>query len=236
MVILQRWKPAISNTFPSLIPFWIRIKGLPLHYWYDDMVCRVGQDLGTLVNHELTKSTARVRVLIDGLKPLIKEAMVDFDSGEEALITLEYEKLEMHCSLCYSLLHHRRQCPSIRDEAPHDWEEKRRSIEPFHSPIEEEGKTGGPEPTYRYDKKERVSATEKDYRTMPPIVEQKRYGERNFKERMDRYGIPFGDRVSTKQTRNSPPMLRYAEPHQKQSLSWREKPAMEISQTALSPP
>lgn len=45
MIILQRWEPVISNTFPSLIPFWIRIKGLPLHYWHDDMVCRVGREL-----------------------------------------------------------------------------------------------------------------------------------------------------------------------------------------------
>lgn len=69
MVILQRWEPIISPSFPSLIPFWIMIKGLPLHYWHDNMVVRVGQELGTLENHELTRTTARVRVLIDGLKP-----------------------------------------------------------------------------------------------------------------------------------------------------------------------
>lgn len=38
MVILQRWKPVISESFPSLIPFWIRIKGLPLHFWQDAMI------------------------------------------------------------------------------------------------------------------------------------------------------------------------------------------------------
>lgn len=82
MVILQRWEPVISTSFPSLIPFWIRIKGLPLHYWHEDMVCRVGQELGTLENHELTRTTSRVRVLVDGLKPLVKESIVEFGSGE----------------------------------------------------------------------------------------------------------------------------------------------------------
>lgn len=105
MVILQRWEPVISNSVPSMIPFWIGIKGLPLHYWQDDMVCRVGQELGTLENHELTKTTARVQVSVDGLKPLIKELIIEFDSGEETSVTLEYEKLKYHCSVCFSLLH-----------------------------------------------------------------------------------------------------------------------------------
>lgn len=118
MVILQRWEPVISNSFPSMIPFWIRIKGLPLHYWQDDMLVRVGQELGTLDNHELTKTTARVRVFVDGLKPLTKESIVEFDSGEESNITFEYERLEMHCSVCYSLLHSRSSCPQKRREEP----------------------------------------------------------------------------------------------------------------------
>ena len=111
MVILQRWEPVISNSFPSMIPFWIRIKGLPLHYWQDDKVCRVGQELGTLENHELTKTTARVQLSVDGLKPLVKELIIEFDSREETYVILEYERLEYHCSHCFSLLHSRRNCP-----------------------------------------------------------------------------------------------------------------------------
>lgn len=89
MVILQWWKPIISPSFPSMIPFWIKIKGLPLLYWHKDLVCRVDQELGTLDNHELTRTTTRVRVLVDGLKSLVKESIVKFDSGEESVITLE---------------------------------------------------------------------------------------------------------------------------------------------------
>lgn len=91
IVILQRWEPVISTSFPSLIPFWTKIKGLPLHLWHDDMIVRVGQELGTLENHELTRHSARVRVHVDAVKPLIKESIVEFDSGEESIITLEYE-------------------------------------------------------------------------------------------------------------------------------------------------
>src|SRR5690606_17734726 len=76
MVIIQKWEPIISPSFPSLIPFWIRIKGLPLHYWHEKMVVNLGQELGILESHELTKTSARVRVLVDGLKPIVKRSII----------------------------------------------------------------------------------------------------------------------------------------------------------------
>lgn len=35
MIILQRWEPIVSDFFHALIPFWISIHGIPLHYWTD---------------------------------------------------------------------------------------------------------------------------------------------------------------------------------------------------------
>lgn len=219
MVILQRWEPVISSTFPSVIPFWIRIKGLPLHFWHDDMVRRVGQDLGTLVTHELTKTTARVRVLIDGLKPLIKEAIVEFDTGEESLITLEYEKLESHCSYCYSLLHHRSRCSLIDQEET--------SKTPSKAPIEE----------LRYldseplaTQKVHTQSQDREPLRNPPMMRdsrhQKQDSTRSFQERVDRHGIPFGERVSTKQTRVPPP-VRKSGSEALTTTSWRRKAPLE---------
>lgn len=48
MVILQRWEPVISPMFPSHIPFWIRLQGIPLHFWQQKMIYNIGQELGTL--------------------------------------------------------------------------------------------------------------------------------------------------------------------------------------------
>lgn len=31
MVIVQRWEPTTSPAFPSLIPFWIKVQGIPVH-------------------------------------------------------------------------------------------------------------------------------------------------------------------------------------------------------------
>lgn len=61
-------------------------------------------ELGSRENHELTKTTARVRVLIDGLKPLVKTSIIEYESGEESIITLDYERLELTSPLSQVLL------------------------------------------------------------------------------------------------------------------------------------
>ncbi|WZZ71623.1 hypothetical protein YC2023_082993 [Brassica napus] len=45
-----------------------------------------------------------IRVTLDVFKPLEKESIFDFSSGEEQVILLEYEGLDRHCSECHSLL------------------------------------------------------------------------------------------------------------------------------------
>lgn len=57
-----------------------------------------------------------MRVLIDGLKPLIKDYVIEFDTGEEIPITLEYEDLEYHFSRCNRLSHLSRSCPLIPED------------------------------------------------------------------------------------------------------------------------
>ena len=191
MVILQRWEPIISASFPSQIPFWIKIRGLPLHYWQDRMISDIGEELGTLENHELTKTTARVRVLVDGLKPLVKETIIEFDSGEEAHITLEYERLENHCSICQRLSHKSAHCPSRRDAEMQN-QQKGSSYQDIvkNQRIHTEGTK-----SYR----ERFPSTESKEKAYLPSVTQP------FQARVDRHGKPFGERVSTKQTRAPPP-------------------------------
>lgn len=74
------------------------------------MLHKIGRELGHLDGFEVTPLVARIRVTIDGLKPLIKETIVEFDSGDETIVSLEYEKLANHCQLCNSLLHEEHQC------------------------------------------------------------------------------------------------------------------------------
>lgn len=196
MVIIQKWEPIISASFPSQIPFWIRIKGLPLHFWIEEMICNIGKDLGTIQDHELTKTTARVRVLVDGLKPLTKEAIVEFDSGEESIIYLEYEKLENHCSRCYLMSHLKKDCPSYLMETQR-----------------EESQQSGKLITYKKEVLPEKNGMHQSSRQQSPDRYYREYNSKatgegradTFHERVDRHGNIFGARVATKQTRVPPP-------------------------------
>lgn len=53
-------------------------------------------------------------VFIDGLQPIIKSSIVEFDHGDEVTATLVYEKLERHCGMCNRLDHEDRECPEDR--------------------------------------------------------------------------------------------------------------------------
>lgn len=77
MIIVQRWDPVISQNFPSQISFGISLRGIPLHYWHEKVVHNIRLELGELDTYEVTKTTARVRVVVDGLKPQIMEAAMD---------------------------------------------------------------------------------------------------------------------------------------------------------------
>lgn len=174
MVIVQRWEPIISPSFPSQIPFWISLRGIPLHYWHEKVVRNIGLELGELETYEVTKSTSRVRVMIDGLKPLIMEAAMDFDSGEESIISLDYEKLGNHCLYCYRLSHLQSQCPErpilLDSRQPED-----RAVAP---PPRQEGSTM----SQRVPQEPRVSDASLD---------------KPYNHRLDRHGRPFGSRVSS---------------------------------------
>lgn len=193
MVILQRWEPIISPTFPSQIPFWIRIRGLPLHYRHEKILYSVGRELGTYESQELTRSTARVRVLVDGLKPLIKETIMEFDSGEESLLTLDYERLENHYSICGRLSHLAESCPV----APHP-------IEAIPHPEEAQMLQAQQRPRETAHRQRERSMSPREARTTT-IREERNIP---FQSRVDRHGNTYGDRAATRQTRNPPPVER----------------------------
>lgn len=128
MVILQRWEPIISPLFPSKIPF--GIQRLLLHFWKKEMLEQIGKELGNLEAHESTPTYAKIRVMIDGLQPLTKETVIELTSGEEALVTVEYEKLEQHCAICQRLTHETRLCPTKESfRHSHRLEEEREAEE-----------------------------------------------------------------------------------------------------------
>ncbi|XP_056864320.1 uncharacterized protein At4g02000-like [Raphanus sativus] len=110
MIVLERWEPVISSSFPSRIPFWISVKGLPLHLWHEKMAFGIGRVLGTYEGCDITATTARIHILLDAMEPLTLESVVDFPTGEEVPISFEYEGIANFCSLCKRLTHSSRHC------------------------------------------------------------------------------------------------------------------------------
>ncbi|RID56764.1 hypothetical protein BRARA_F00189, partial [Brassica rapa] len=117
MVILQRWEPTVSPSFPSLIPFWIKVQGLPVHLWTEATIKVIGENIGLYEKAEITSLTARMKVHIDGLLPLITTSVVEFPNGDEVTTTLMYERLDKHCTKCLRLDHELKECLVARAEA-----------------------------------------------------------------------------------------------------------------------
>lgn len=110
MIILQRWEPTSSPDFPSMIPFWIKVQGIPIHLWDEKTIRSIGADIGTFETAEITSTSIRMRVHVNGRLPIIKKSVIEYDNGDEVVATLLYERLERHCSQCGKLDHELRDC------------------------------------------------------------------------------------------------------------------------------
>ena len=114
MVVLARWQPKMPRDFPAAIPFWIKIMGVPLEFWDAPTFQSIGDALGETVEVDL--DYGRIKVIIDTTKELSFDTTVDFIGGEfhegdEAFISLKYEKLFGFCETCLSLSHSVDYCP-----------------------------------------------------------------------------------------------------------------------------
>ncbi|XP_056843107.1 uncharacterized protein At4g02000-like [Raphanus sativus] len=180
-LILQPWEPVISASFPSQIPFWIQLKGLLLHYWHAKMIDDIPDALGTLEGTDISSNTVRMRLLLNGLEPLVMETIVKFSEGEEALVTLEYEELENFCSICHSLTHAALNCIhslEVANSTPREYAPNRgNEIHSSKAHSQRRDSPGRSRSTYR-------SHRSQEKRQTP-----------SFNQRLDRNGRPFGERV-----------------------------------------
>ncbi|KAG2299375.1 hypothetical protein Bca52824_035847 [Brassica carinata] len=114
MLALGRWQPRMPKNFPSEIPFWIQVVGVPTEFWSSDTFQSIGDAIGETTDVDL--DAGKIRVVIDGNKELCFETTVDFKGGEfyegeEVPVTLKFEKLFGYCLTCFSLLHDVDHCP-----------------------------------------------------------------------------------------------------------------------------
>ncbi|XP_013700583.1 uncharacterized protein At4g02000-like [Brassica napus] len=118
MIILEQWEATTSPSFPSKIPFWIQVLGVPVHLWNEAILKLIGEDIGWFICGEITATKARLRAHINGLLPLMKAYTLEFSDRNEVVATLLYEKLEKHCTLCQMLDHEESTCPQKPSQTP----------------------------------------------------------------------------------------------------------------------
>ncbi|KAL0649596.1 hypothetical protein Bca4012_092287 [Brassica carinata] len=116
MIALARWQPKMPRNFPSAIPFWIKVLGVPLEFLDASSFQSIGDALGE--TEEVDLDYGRIKVVIDVGKGMSFDTTVDFVGGEfhegdEAFISLKYEKLFGFCDHCVSLSHGLDECPLI---------------------------------------------------------------------------------------------------------------------------
>lgn len=85
------------------------------HYWTDVALEAIGEELGHVEGYDV--DNGRVRVLINGLKPLEMKLDISLPSGDIKQVELEYEHLEKHCFCCLSLSHEVEDYPSSKARA-----------------------------------------------------------------------------------------------------------------------
>ncbi|CAA7030822.1 unnamed protein product [Microthlaspi erraticum] len=112
MISLVRWEPVMDPRYPSAINFWVRMMGIPLHFWAEPTFRSIGEALGEVL--EVDIDVGQVKVCLEGYKPLVFETTVEFHSGEETMVNLRYERLFGYCRECFSLCHGVLQCPILR--------------------------------------------------------------------------------------------------------------------------
>lgn len=122
MISLVRWQPVREKNYSSEITFWVRVLGVPIEFWASQTFESIGAAVGKV--EEVDVDFGRVKVVLDGSQPLSFDVSIDFKGGEfhggeEASVTLKYEKLFGFCKTCFSLCHDYHHCP-LTMECPRD--------------------------------------------------------------------------------------------------------------------
>ncbi|CAH2061060.1 unnamed protein product [Thlaspi arvense] len=74
MVVLVQWEPIMEPNYPSSLTFWVRIMGVPLHFWADTSFRNTGEAIRAV--HEIDLDGGRVRLTLDAFKPVILASSV----------------------------------------------------------------------------------------------------------------------------------------------------------------
>ncbi|RID45761.1 hypothetical protein BRARA_I02463, partial [Brassica rapa] len=110
MFVLVRWEPVVHDDYPWVIPFWVKITGIPLHLWTIKNLRNIGNRLSYVDTLEL--EAGRMLIDVDSRKPLTFTRKIASPEGDEVSIQIHYKKLFKFCKTCGLIIHEMAYCPT----------------------------------------------------------------------------------------------------------------------------
>ncbi|KAF3535626.1 hypothetical protein F2Q69_00022242 [Brassica cretica] len=93
----------IADDYPSMVPFSIQLKGIPLHLCTHQNLETIGDWLGKV--DKIYAAEGKIKVYIDSSKPLKFTRKLQTRNKEDINIKLHYEMLFKHCTGCDLMSH-----------------------------------------------------------------------------------------------------------------------------------
>lgn len=125
-VLLKRWSPLFDPNHEQIGvgPLWVRLPGLPLQYWNEEVFMCIRNALGTYLDHDRSyvesrsRTLARILVHLDTRDGL--EEKITLHWGRYARVQiLDYEGVPFKCRRCHRVGHLFKECPlNKKQEGP----------------------------------------------------------------------------------------------------------------------
>ncbi|CAA7027575.1 unnamed protein product [Microthlaspi erraticum] len=94
--------------------FWVKVTGVPVHFWNDETFMEIGKALGAVQAIEAHR--AKFQVSINADAPLQFERKVGYPNGDTGMVSLEYVGLHRYCFTCKLLSHEEGTCPQLTEK------------------------------------------------------------------------------------------------------------------------
>lgn len=149
-VLLKRWNPLFDPEREQLGagPIWVRLPGLPIPFWAEEVFIRVGNALGTYLDYDRTyvesgnRMLARILVHLDTHDGL--EEQITLQWGRCIRVqSLDYEGVPFRCRRCHKVGNLAKECPLNKksDDAPRATPASTRTASPIVSRPPSTGQT-----------------------------------------------------------------------------------------------
>lgn len=130
-VLLKPWHPMFNASRERLdiVPFWVRLPGIPLHYWSERHFRGIGNILGTYLEGDYSshytkqKKVARILVSLNVREGLVEDMKLSW--GPYTFVqNLDYEYVPFRCRRCHAYGHPVAECKlplRTRNGGRHKW-------------------------------------------------------------------------------------------------------------------